>query len=89
MGLKAHLAVGRNPFYAAIGGDALLKAALHQLGVITLPLHLRTRDGAAKAMALWRNTRLARKVKCNTTLVCCGVGRVRAVSAATPCDARL
>ena len=63
MGLEAHLAVGRNPFYAAIGGDALLKAALHQLGVITLPLHLRKREGAAKAMALRRNTQLARKVK--------------------------
>ena len=41
MGFKARLAVGRDPLDAAIGGDALLKAALHQLGVIALLLHLR------------------------------------------------
>ena len=32
--------MGRDPLDAAIGGDALLKAALHQLGVIALLLHL-------------------------------------------------
>ena len=37
----ARLAVGRDPLDAAIGGDALLKAALHQLGVMALLLHLR------------------------------------------------
>ena len=39
--IEARLAVGRDPFDAAIGGDALLKAALHQLGVLALLLHLR------------------------------------------------
>merc|ERR1712166_1612864 len=37
--LKAFLAVGRDPLDAAIGGDALLEAALHELGVIALLLH--------------------------------------------------
>ena len=41
-GLETRLAVGRDPLDAAIGGDALLKAALHELGVIALLLHLRT-----------------------------------------------
>ena len=41
MGIEAHLAVGRDPLDAAIGGDALLKAAVHQLGVVALPFHLR------------------------------------------------
>ena len=40
MGIEAHLAVGRDPLDAAIGGDALLKAAVHQLGVVALLLHL-------------------------------------------------
>ena len=40
MRLKARLAVGRDPLDAAIGGDALLKAAVHQLWVIALLLHL-------------------------------------------------
>ena len=40
MRLKARLAVGRDPLDAAIGGDALLKAAVHQLGVLALLLHL-------------------------------------------------
>ena len=39
-GLETRLAVGRDPLDAAIGGDALLKAALHQLGVTALLLHL-------------------------------------------------
>ena len=37
---SARLAVGRDPLDAAIGGDALLKAAVHQLGVLALLLHL-------------------------------------------------
>ena len=41
-GHEARLAVGRDPLDAAIGGDALLEAALHELGVIALLLHLRT-----------------------------------------------
>ena len=45
MGLEARLAVGRDPLDAAIGGDALLKAALHQLGDVTLLLHLRPSQG--------------------------------------------
>ena len=40
MRLKARLAVGRDPLDAAIGGDALLQAAVHQLGVLALLLHL-------------------------------------------------
>ena len=40
MRLKAHLAVGRDPLDAAIGGDALFKAAVHQFWVIALLLHL-------------------------------------------------
>ena len=40
MGLEARLAVGRDPLDAAIGGDALLQAAVHQLGVLALLLHL-------------------------------------------------
>ena len=40
IGLEARLAVGRDPLDAAIGGDALLKAAVHQLGVLALLLHL-------------------------------------------------
>ena len=44
----ARLAVGRDPLDAAIGGDALLEAALHQLGVIALLLHLRTREGTLR-----------------------------------------
>ena len=39
--LEARLAVGRDPLDAAIGGHALLKAALHQLRVLALLLHLR------------------------------------------------
>ena len=45
MGIEAHLAVGRDPLDAAIGGDALLKAAVHQLGVVALLLHLRWVEG--------------------------------------------
>ena len=45
MRLKARLAVGRDPLDAAIGGDALLKAAVHQLGVVALLLHLRWGEG--------------------------------------------
>ena len=45
MGLEARLAVGRDPLDAAIGGDALLKAAVHQLGVVALLLHLRPSQG--------------------------------------------
>ena len=45
MGIEAHLAVGRDPLDAAIGGDALLKAAVHQLGVVALLLHLRRGEG--------------------------------------------
>ena len=45
MGIEAHLAVGRDPLDAAIGGDALLKAAVHQLGVVALLLHLRWGEG--------------------------------------------
>ena len=41
LGLEARLAVGRDPLDAAIGGHALLKAALHQLRVLALLLHLR------------------------------------------------
>ena len=40
MWIEARLAVGRDPLDAAIGGDALLKAAVHQLGVVALLLHL-------------------------------------------------
>ena len=40
MGIEARLAVSRDPLDAAIGGDALLKAAVHQLGVVALLLHL-------------------------------------------------
>ena len=59
MRLKAHLAVGRDPLDAAIGGDALLKAAVHQLWVIALLLHLvkvrvrvRTRERTTRAKTL-------------------------------------
>ena len=45
MRLKARLAVGRDPLDAAIGGDALLQAAVHQLGVVALLLHLRWGEG--------------------------------------------
>ena len=45
MWIEAHLAVGRDPLDAAIGGDALLKAAVHQLGVVALLLHLRWGEG--------------------------------------------
>ena len=45
MGLEARLAVGRDPLDAAIGGDALLKAAVHQRGVVALLLHLRRGEG--------------------------------------------
>ena len=45
MGLEARLAVGRDPLDAAIGGDALPKAAVHQLGVVALLLHLRWGEG--------------------------------------------
>ena len=40
MGIEARLAVSRDPLDAAIGGDALLQAAVHQLGVLALLLHL-------------------------------------------------
>ena len=59
MRLKARLAVGRDPLDAAIGGDALLKAAVHQLWVIALLLHLvkvrvrvRTRERTTRAKIL-------------------------------------
>ena len=42
---EARLAVGRDPLDGAIGGDALLKAAVHQLGVVALLLHLRWGEG--------------------------------------------
>ena len=42
---SARLAVGRDPLDAAIGGDALLQAAVHQLGVVALLLHLRWGEG--------------------------------------------
>ena len=45
MRFKARLAVGRDPLDAAIGGDALLQAAVHQLGVVALLLHLRWGEG--------------------------------------------
>ena len=45
MGIEARLAVSRDPLDAAIGGDALLKAAVHQLGVVALLLHLRWGEG--------------------------------------------
>ena len=44
-GIWSRLAVGRDPLDAAIGGDALLKAAVHQLGVVALLLHLRWGQG--------------------------------------------
>ena len=62
MRLKARLAVGRDPLDAAIGGDALLKAAVHQLWVIALLLHLvkvtvrvrtRERTTRAKTLLVW------------------------------------
>ena len=45
MGIEARLAVSRDPLDAAIGGDALLKAAVHQLGIVALLLHLRWGEG--------------------------------------------
>ena len=45
MGIEARLAVGRDPLDAAIAGDALLKAAVHQLGVVALLRHLRRGEG--------------------------------------------
>ena len=45
MGIEARLAVSRDPLDAAIGGDTLLKAAVHQLGIVALPLHLRWGEG--------------------------------------------
>ena len=42
---EARLAVGRDPLDTAIGGDTLLKAAVHQLGVVALLLHLRWGEG--------------------------------------------
>ena len=45
VGIEAHLAVGRDPLDAAIGGDTLLKAAVHELGVVALLLHLRWGEG--------------------------------------------
>ena len=45
MWIEAGLAVGRDPLDAAIGGDALLQAAVHQLGVVALLLHLRWSEG--------------------------------------------
>ena len=49
MWIEAHLAVGRDPLDAAIGGDALLKAAVHQLGVVALLLHLRWGEGCGQS----------------------------------------
>ena len=49
MWIEAHLAVGRDPLDGAIGGDAVLKAALHQLGVVALLLHLRPSQGQVSA----------------------------------------
>ena len=51
MGLEARLAVGRDPLDAAIGGDALLKAAVHQLGVVALLLHLFPSQGQGSVSA--------------------------------------
>ena len=45
MGIEARLAVSRDPLDAAIGGDALLQAAVHQLGVVALLPHLRWGEG--------------------------------------------
>ena len=45
MKLEAHLAVGCHPLNATVGGHNLLEAALHQLWVIALLLHLCTREG--------------------------------------------
>ena len=45
MGIEARLAVSRDPLDAAIGGDALLKAAVHQLGVVALLRHLHRGEG--------------------------------------------
>ena len=45
MGIEARLAVSRDPLDAAIGGDALLQAAVHQRGVVALLLHLRWGEG--------------------------------------------
>ena len=48
MGIEARLAVSRDPLDAAIGGDALLKAAVHQLGVVALVLHLCPSQGGGQ-----------------------------------------
>ena len=40
--------MGRDPLDGAIGGDALLKAALHQLGVVALVLHLCPSQGGGQ-----------------------------------------
>ena len=95
MGLEARLAVGSDPLDAAIGGDALLKAALHQLGVTALLLHLsrvrvrvdlRTREGTTRAKALRRNNEWGRRLRRTPVGGGCGVGWVRAASSAvTPC----
>ena len=46
---SARLAVGRDPLDAAIGGDALLQAAVHQRGVVALLLHLRWGEGCGQS----------------------------------------
>ena len=59
MNLEAHLAVGCHPLNATVGGHNLLEAALHQLWVIALLLHLvkvrvrvRTRERMTRAKTL-------------------------------------
>ena len=54
MKLEAHLAVGCHPLNATVGGHNLLEAALHQLWVIALLLHLCTREGYATAQHHFR-----------------------------------
>ena len=44
-----HTLETRHSHSLAIGGDALLKAALHQLGDVTLLLHLRPSQGQVSA----------------------------------------
>ena len=89
--------MGRDPLDAAIGGDALLKAALHQLGVTALLLHLvrvrvrvRLESGLGLGSTLTCARGRARRRQRLYGATHCGVGWVRAASsAATSCDARL
>ena len=56
MGIEARLAVSRDPLDAAIGGDALLQAAVHQLGVLALLLH-QVLEGAVRLARGGRSAR--------------------------------